>query len=149
MLGYIDIGRDEGAVAVTGGGRPEGLDRGWFVEPTVFRDVTSDMRIAQEEIFGPVVTFIPYADVDDAVAIANDSAFGLHGSVWTDDVERGVEVGRRVRTGTYGVNNLLLDPAAPFGGMKSSGIGRELGPEGLSSYLEYKTITVPAGSSIG
>ncbi|MCK9898293.1 aldehyde dehydrogenase [Frankia sp. AgB32] len=148
VLGYVDIGRQEGAVLVTGGGRPEGVDRGWFVTPTVFRDVTRDMRIAQEEIFGPVVAFIPFDDIDDAVAIANDSTFGLHGTVWTEDVARGVEIARRVRTGTYTVNGLSLDPAAPFGGVKSSGLGRELGPEGLSAYLESKTITVPVGSTL-
>ena len=101
----------------------------------MFRDVTPGMRIAQEEIFGPVVAMLPYEDEDDAVAIANDSDFGLHGSVWTPDVGHGVEVARRVRTGTYSVNGLSLDPAAPFGGVKQSGLGRELGPEGLSAYL--------------
>nr|MDT0663709.1 aldehyde dehydrogenase [Micromonospora sp. DSM 115978] len=146
VLGYIETGRADGATVVTGGGRPAGLDHGWYVEPTVFRDVRASMRIAQEEIFGPVVAFIPYTDVDEAVAIANDSAFGLHGTVWTDDVERGVEIGRRIRTGTFGVNGMSLDPAAPFGGVKQSGLGRELGPEGLAAYLESKTITVPSGS---
>ncbi|CAO5153893.1 Geranial dehydrogenase [Frankia sp. AiPs1] len=144
VLGYIDIGRKEGATVVTGGGRPAGLDRGWYVEPTVFRDVAPDMRIAQEEIFGPVVTFLPYQDVDEAVAIANSTEFGLYGTVWTPDIDRGVEVGRRIRTGTFGVNGISLDPAAPFGGVKQSGLGRELGPEGLHAYLEPKTITTPA-----
>ncbi|MCK9894531.1 aldehyde dehydrogenase [Frankia sp. AgB32] len=148
VLDYIEIGRGEGAVVVTGGGRPAGVDRGWFVAPTVFRDVTRDMRIAQEEIFGPVVAFIPYGDTDEAVDIANDSAFGLHGSVWTNDIARGVEIARGVRTGTYSVNGLSLDPAAPFGGVKSSGLGREMGPEGLAAYLEPKTITVPAGTDL-
>jgi len=143
VLGYIEIGKQEGAVLVAGGGRPAHLDRGWFVEPTVFRDVKNDMRIAQEEIFGPVVAFIPYADEEEAIAIANDSDFGLHGTVWTNDVDKGVEVGRRIRTGTFGVNAMSLDPAAPFGGMKNSGLGREMGPEGLTAYLEPKTITVP------
>jgi aldehyde dehydrogenase (NAD+) len=143
VLRYIEIGKQEGAVVVTGGGRPAHLDRGWFVEPTVFRDVTNDMRIAQEEIFGPVVAFIPYDGEDDAVAIANDSEFGLHGTVWTTEVERGVGIGRRIRTGTYSVNAMSLDPATPFGGVKSSGIGREMGHEGLAAYLETKTITIP------
>jgi aldehyde dehydrogenase (NAD+) len=143
VLGYIEIGKQEGAVPVVGGGRPAHLDRGWFVEPTVFRDATNDMRIAQEEIFGPVVAFIPYADQEEAIAIANDSAFGLHGTVWTNDIEKGVEVGRRIRTGTFSVNAMSLDPATPFGGMKNSGLGREMGPEGLAAYLEPKTITVP------
>lgn len=144
VLGYIEIGKQEGAVPVAGGGRPAHLDRGWFVEPTVFRDVKSDMRIAQEEIFGPVVAFIPYSDEEEAISIANDSAFGLHGTVWTTDVDKGVGIGRRIRTGTYSVNAMSLDPAVPFGGVKDSGIGREMGPEGLAAYLEPKTITVPA-----
>ncbi|SEO86615.1 aldehyde dehydrogenase [Trujillonella endophytica] len=148
ILGYIEIGRAEGAVVVTGGGVPEGLDRGWYVAPTVFRDVTPGMRIAQEEIFGPVVALLPYDDEDDAVAIANDSDFGLHGTVWTPDVAHGVEIARRVRTGTYSVNGLSLDPAAPFGGVKQSGLGRELGPEGLAAYQESRTITVPVGTAL-
>ena len=143
VLNYVEIGKQEGATLVAGGGKPHHLERGWFVEPTVFRDVRSDMRIAQEEIFGPVVAFIPYADEEEAIAIANDSAFGLHGTVWTSDVERGVQIGRRIRTGTYSVNALSLDPAAPFGGVKNSGLGREMGREGLAAYLEPKTITVP------
>lgn len=144
VLSYIEIGKQEGAVPVVGGGRPAHLERGWFVEPTVFRDVKNDMRVAQEEIFGPVVAFIPYTDQEEAIAIANDSEFGLHGTVWTNDVEKGVDVGRRIRTGTYSVNAMSLDPAAPFGGIKNSGLGREMGPEGLSAYLEPKTITVPS-----
>ncbi|CUU60362.1 Acyl-CoA reductase [Parafrankia irregularis] len=148
VLGYIETGRREGATLVAGGGVPAGLETGWYVEPTVFRDVTPSMRIAQEEIFGPVVAFIPYEDTDDAVAIANGTPFGLHGTVWTDDIQRGLAVARRIRSGTFGVNGLSLDPAAPFGGMKQSGLGRELGPEGLSSYLEPKTITVPAGTQL-
>jgi aldehyde dehydrogenase (NAD+) len=143
VLDYVEIGKQEGATLVAGGGKPHHLERGWFVEPTVFRDVKNDMRIAQEEIFGPVVTFIPYTDEEEAIAIANDSAFGLHGTVWTDDVERGVDIGRRIRTGSYSVNALSLDPAAPFGGVKNSGLGREMGREGLAAYLEPKTITVP------
>jgi aldehyde dehydrogenase (NAD+) len=148
VLRYIDIGRQEGAVVVTGGGTPAALKRGWYVEPTIFRDVSNRMRIAQEEIFGPVVAFIRYDNVDDAVAMANDSIYGLHGSVWTNDVERGVAVGRRIRTGTYTVNGLALDPAVPFGGMKNSGLGREMGPEGLGAYLEPRTITVPSGTTL-
>jgi aldehyde dehydrogenase (NAD+) len=143
VLNYVEIGKQEGATLVAGGGKPSHLERGWFVEPTVFRDVKSDMRIAQEEIFGPVVAFIPYADEEEAIAIANDSEFGLHGTVWTEDIEKGVDVGRRIRTGTYSVNALSLDPAAPFGGVKNSGLGREMGREGLAAYLEPKTITVP------
>jgi len=144
--GYIEIGRAEGARVTTGGGRPAGFDTGWYVEPTVFADVDNSMRIAQEEIFGPVVSVIAYDDEADAVRIANDSAYGLSGSVWTADVDRGLDVARRVRTGTYTVNGFGMEWSAPFGGFKNSGVGRELGPEGLSAYLEDKTINLPAGT---
>jgi aldehyde dehydrogenase (NAD+) len=128
---------------VVGGGRPAGLSRGWFVEPTVFADVNNAMTIAREEIFGPVVSVIPYDGDDDAVRIANDSDYGLSGSVWTADRDRGVEVARRVRTGTYAVNTgMTIDLKNPFGGFKASGIGRELGPEGLEAYLEVQTIVL-------
>jgi betaine-aldehyde dehydrogenase len=143
--GYIALGRQEGARIACGGGRPRGLARGWYVEPTVFVDVANEMRIAQEEIFGPVLAVIPYDDLDDAVRIANESAYGLSGSVWTADVERGVDVARRVRTGTYTVNGFAMEFSAPFGGFKASGIGRELGPEGLEAYLETKSINLPPG----
>ena len=103
------------------------------------------MTIAQEEIFGPVLALIPYDDVDDAVAIANDSDYGLSGSVWCSDVETGIDVARRVRTGTFTVNGFAMEWGAPFGGFKNSGVGRELGPEGLSAYLEDKSINLPAG----
>ncbi|MEV4077679.1 aldehyde dehydrogenase [Nonomuraea fuscirosea] len=137
--GYIRIGMDEGAKVVVGGlDRP--YDRGWYVSPTVFAGVSNDMRIAREEIFGPVLAVIPYEDEADAVRIANDSDYGLAGTVWTADTEHGMDVARQVRTGTYGVNCFMLETNAPFGGYKASGVGRELGPEGLNSYLEYKTI---------
>jgi aldehyde dehydrogenase (NAD+) len=110
------------------------------VEPTVFADVENSHTIAREEIFGPVLAVIPYDDVDDAVAIANDSDFGLGGSVWTDDYERGEGVAKRVQTGSIGINHYMLDPAAPFGGVKASGLGRELGPEGLMAYLQTQSI---------
>ena len=103
------------------------------------------MTIAQEEIFGPVLVAIPYDDVEDALAIANDSNYGLSGSVWTSDPQAGVDVARRVRTGTYGINGMGMDFASPFGGFKQSGIGRELGPEGLEGFLEPKTIVLPQG----
>jgi len=138
---YIRIGQQEGAQLLTGGtGRPEGLEKGWYVRPTVFAHVDNRMRIAQEEIFGPVLSVIPYDDVDDAVRIANDSEYGLAGTVWTADQEAGLAVARRVRTGTYGVNTYTMDFAAPFGGFKASGIGREFGPEGLAQYTELKSI---------
>jgi aldehyde dehydrogenase (NAD+) len=123
-----------------GGGRPAGLDRGWFVEPTIFADVDNNSTIAQEEIFGPVLAVIGYEDVDDAVRIANDSDFGLGGTVWTTDHERGEAVARRIQTGTIGINAYTPDPAAPFGGIKGSGLGRELGPEGLASYQALQSI---------
>jgi betaine-aldehyde dehydrogenase len=144
---YIALGQEEGAkVTVGGNGRPTGLDKGWYVQPTVFSDVTNDMRIAQEEIFGPVLAVIPFDSVDDAVRIANDSDYGLAGSVWTADLDLGLDIARRVRTGTYGINQYTMDFIAPFGGYKGSGIGREFGREGLEHYLEVKSIVPPAGS---
>ncbi len=138
--GYIKVGQDEGARVVTGGSRAPGFDQGWYVAPTVFAEVDNSMRIAREEIFGPVLTVIPYADDDDAIRIANDSDYGLAGTVWTSDAERGMGIACRVRTGSYGVNMYMIDTCAPFGGYKASGIGRELGPEGLAGYLEHKSI---------
>lgn len=119
--GYIDIGKNEGARVTTGGGRPSGLDAGWFVEPTVFADVNDSMRI--EEIFGPVVAAIPYDDPADAVRIANESNYGLSGSVWCGDVDAGLEVARGVRTGTYTINGFTMAWGAPFGEF-DSGIGQ-------------------------
>ncbi|GAA1365224.1 aldehyde dehydrogenase [Arthrobacter rhombi] len=138
--GYIAKGRAEGARLTTGGGRPEGFDRGWFVEPTIFADVDRKATIAQEEIFGPVLSVIAYEDDQDAVDIANDSQYGLGGSVWTSDPQRGADFARRVRTGTIGVNAYSNDPTSPFGGVKSSGMGRELGPEGMTAFQQLKTI---------
>ena len=140
--GYIRTAREEGARLVTGGGRPEG--RGWFVEPTVFADVSNDQTIAREEVFGPVLAIIPYDGEEDAIRIANDSDYGLGGSVWTTDADHGTDVARRVQTGTIGVNQYLPDPAAPFGGVKGSGLGRELGPEGLVAYQQLQSIYLPA-----
>lgn len=143
--GYIKKGLEEGARLVTGGGRPEGLDSGWFVQPTVFADVDNAMTIAQEEIFGPVLVVIPFEDEDDAVRIANDSVYGLAGSVYTTDFAKGVEIAQKVRTGTYGINMYAFDPGAPFGGYKNSGIGRECGPEGIAGYCESKSVLLPFG----
>jgi len=140
VLSYIDIGVSEGAELVIGGGRPAGLERGYYVEPTIFRNVTNDMRIAREEIFGPVITVSSYETVDEAVAIANDSDYGLGGGVFSQDKEKASEVARRVETGAIGVNTSALPVEAPFGGVKNSGIGRELGPGSLDAYLEYQTI---------
>ncbi len=138
--GYITTGREEGARVTVGGRRPDGLDRGFYVEPTIFADVDNGMRIAQEEIFGPVLTIIPYRDEDDAVAIANDSVYGLSGTVWSADPERAARIARRVRTGNIGVNFFTLDFAAPFGGFKESGIGREYGPEGIAAFTEIQSL---------
>ncbi|MGV0790818.1 aldehyde dehydrogenase [Mycolicibacterium sp. XJ1819] len=143
--GYIKKGVEEGARIVTGGGRPEGLDKGWFVQPTVFADVDNSMTIAQEEIFGPVLAVIPYEDEDDAVRIANDSVYGLAGSVWTTNNEKAMEIASKIRTGTYAVNMYAFDPVAPFGGYKNSGIGRENGWEGIEAYCEQKSILLPFG----
>jgi acyl-CoA reductase-like NAD-dependent aldehyde dehydrogenase len=138
--GYIEKGRAEGGRIVAGGGRPPEQERGWFVQPTIFADVDNSDTIAREEIFGPVLAVIPYDSVDQAVAIANDSEFGLGGSVWSRDPERAQDVARRVQTGSIGINHYMLDPAAPFGGVKASGVGRELGPEGLEAYLQLQSI---------
>lgn len=140
---YIESGKSEGARLVTGGAeRPDGLDTGWYVRPTLFSDATNDMRIAREEIFGPVLTVIAYRDEDEAIRIANDSEYGLAGSVFTGDAERGYGVAARVRSGTFGVNEgYIMDPAAPFGGVKSSGYGRELGIEGIDSYTVSQSIS--------
>jgi aldehyde dehydrogenase (NAD+) len=140
---YIRTGVGEGAKMVLGGdGSP--VDRGWYVRPTLFADATNDMVIAREEIFGPVLTVIKYTDEHDAIRIANDSDYGLAGSVWTKDVAHGLEISGQVRTGTYGINMYMLDISSPFGGFKQSGIGREFGEEGLAEYTELQTV-VSAG----
>jgi len=139
--GYIQKGIDEGAKLVTGGtGRPEGLDEGYFVRPTVFSEVRNDMTIAQEEIFGPVLSIIAYDDEDDAATIANDSAYGLAGGVWSADPERAKSFARRIRTGQIEVNGGAFNPSAPFGGFKNSGYGREYGSHGFEEFLEIKSM---------
>jgi betaine-aldehyde dehydrogenase len=138
--GYIAAGRDAGARVTVGGERPKDLPKGWYVKPTVFADVDNSMRIAQEEIFGPVGVLIPYDTDDDAIRIANDSPYGLGGAVFTEDPKRAFKAARSVRTGTFGLNNFALDFGAPFGGFKASGLGREMGPEGFHGFRETKTI---------
>lgn len=144
VTGYIAKGKSEGATAVLEVPAPE-IGTGNFVGPTIFTGVTNDMTIAREEIFGPVISVIAYDDLDEAIAIANDSDYGLAGSVWTTDIDKGVEVAKQIRTGTMGINWYAIDPSSPFGGYKKSGIGRENGREGLESYLEHKAILMPMG----
>ncbi|MDR6436591.1 betaine-aldehyde dehydrogenase [Paenarthrobacter nicotinovorans] len=144
VMDYIDMAKASSARLVTGGSRPAGADKGWFVEPTVFADVANSDRLAREEVFGPVMALIPFDDDEDAVRMANDSNYGLGGSVWSADEDRALSVARRVRTGTIGLNYYTLDLGAPFGGFKDSGVGRELGPEGINAYLEYKSIYASA-----
>jgi aldehyde dehydrogenase (NAD+) len=143
---YIASGRREGARLVLGGARPKELELGYFVEPTIFAGVDNGMTIAQEEIFGPVVAVIPYDGDDDAIAIANDSAYGLSGSVWSADPERARRVAKQVRTGNIGVNQFMLEIGGPFGGFKRSGLGREYGLEGIDEYVELQQLTSPATS---
>ncbi|MEU6257007.1 aldehyde dehydrogenase [Streptomyces sp. NPDC047043] len=140
---YIELGIKEGARLVTGGPQiPPGLEQGNYVTPTVFADVDNSMRIAQEEIFGPVLVVIAYDDEDDAVRIANDSEYGLSGGVWSANPDRALDVARRMRTGTVTVNGASIAFDGPFGGFKASGIGREYGAVGLTQYVEYKTVTL-------
>ena len=136
---YIRSGQSQGARMVLGGAEPA-AERGWYVRPTLFTDASNDMRIAREEIFGPVLTVLRYRDEEDAIRIANESDYGLAGSVWTADIAYGLEIAASVRTGTYGINMYTLDIGAPFGGFKQSGIGREFGAEGLDEYVELQTV---------
>jgi len=143
--GYLSLALEEGGTVVTGGGRPEGLDRGYFVEPTLIVGLPNTARVAQEEIFGPVLVVIPHDGDDDAVALANDSTYGLSGSVWSADRERAVAAAGRIRTGTVGINGgLWFSPDVPFGGYKQSGVGRESGVAGFEEYLETKSMAEPA-----
>ncbi|MET0380052.1 MAG: aldehyde dehydrogenase family protein, partial [Spongiibacteraceae bacterium] len=142
VLGYIEKGRAEATLAC-GGKRPPDLKRGYFVQPTVFANVDNSAAIAQEEIFGPVVSVIPYDTEADAIRIANDSPFGLNGSVFTEDLEKAYYIGRRIRAGNFTQNDWAVDNHLPFGGFKQSGIGRQNGVEGLEEYLETKVIFLP------
>jgi betaine-aldehyde dehydrogenase len=142
--GYIARGQEEGAKVVLGGRRPAGIERGWFIEPTIFVQVDNGMTIAQEEIFGPVLAVMSYGTEDEAVAIANDSPYGLGGAVYTSDPDRGLAIASRLRTGTCAINDgLPAGGGGPFGGYKRSGLGRERGPEGLHEFLELKTVSLP------
>ena len=148
VLGYIKKGIEEGATLAVGGGQPADLGKGWYVEPTLFTDVDNTMTIAQEEIFGPVLVVIPFEDDDDAVRIANESSYGLGGTVYSASLERSLAVARRVRTGTLSVNGGMAYGAdLPFGGYKQSGIGRQNGTAGFDQYLETKSLAWPAGST--
>jgi acyl-CoA reductase-like NAD-dependent aldehyde dehydrogenase len=141
VQGYIQKGIDEGAKLVTGGpGKPEGLEQGYYVKPTVFSNVSNDMTIAREEIFGPVLSILPYSGEEEAVQIANDTPYGLSGGVWAGDAERAKKVARRIRTGQIEVNGGAFNPNAPFGGYKQSGYGREYGQYGFEEFLEIKSI---------
>ncbi len=138
---YIKVGIDEGATVVAGGlGAPEGLEQGYFVKPTVFSNVSNSMTIAQEEIFGPVLSILPYDDIDDAVAIANDTVYGLAGAVFSADKDNAIAIARRMRTGQVEVNGGAFNPNAPFGGYKQSGVGRELGEYGFEEFMEIKSL---------
>jgi aldehyde dehydrogenase (NAD+) len=146
VLGYIEKGKAEGAKVALGGGIPAHLPKGYFVEPTVLADVDQNATVAQEEIFGPVLAVIPYdGSEDDAVAIANNSQYGLSGAVLSSSIERARNVARRIRTGTMSLNGgVYYGPNVPFGGYRQSGIGREMGVAGFEEYLEIKTVAEPA-----
>jgi acyl-CoA reductase-like NAD-dependent aldehyde dehydrogenase len=150
VLGYVEIGREEGGRVVTGGGVPSlepPLDGGFFVEPTVIGDVSNDMRVAQEEIFGPVAVVVPFGDEADGIRKANDIRFGLGSAVWTRDVARAHRVARQIQAGMVWVNDHhRLDPASPWGGMKDSGIGREGGWESFHEFSEIQSVTVRTAS---
>jgi acyl-CoA reductase-like NAD-dependent aldehyde dehydrogenase len=142
--GYVALAVEAGATVAAGGGRPADLPKGWYYSPTVLAGVDNSMRVAREEIFGPVVCLIPFDADEDAVAIANDSPYGLSGGVWSADPHRALGMARRMRTGSVAVNGSYPPyPLVPFGGFKESGLGRELGPEGLASFLEPRSIGLP------
>ena len=143
MEGYIASGVADGARLVLGGGRPAHLPTGFYVEPTLFVDVDNSLRIAQEEIFGPVLVVIPYETEDEAVAVANASTYGLNGSVFTSDITHGTEIARRIDSGAVNINGYRAAPNAPVGGHKASGLGDEGGPEGLLAYRKQTSIGLP------
>jgi len=141
VRGFIQKGVDEGAKLVTGGAeQPDGLEKGFYIRPTVFSNVTNDMTIAREEIFGPVLSIIPYDTEEEAIEVANDTPYGLAGGVWAGSQEHAIEIAQRLRTGQVDVNGGSFNPFAPFGGYKQSGVGRELGKYGFEEFLEVKSI---------
>ncbi len=142
--GFLDEAAAQGTVLVGGPGRVPEQDRGWFVRPTVVSRVDNSARLAREEIFGPVLVVVPVGDVEEAIAASNDSDYGLSGAVWAADLEEGVAVARRLRTGQVQVNGGRFNVLAPFGGFKQSGIGRELGPHGLAEYQQLVSLQLPA-----
>jgi len=143
VLGYIETGKKEGARLVCGGGRPDHMKKGWFVQPTIFDEVGNSATISREEIFGPVLSVIKYKDLNDAIQMANDSIYGLGGAVFSRDIPKAIEIAKKIRTGTVWINDYhLLNALAPFGGYKQSGVGRELGPHGLLEYTQVKHIHV-------
>jgi acyl-CoA reductase-like NAD-dependent aldehyde dehydrogenase len=141
VMNYIQKGIDEGATLLSGGtGMPEGLNRGFYVKPTVFKDVTPEMTIWKEEIFGPVLVISTYGEEEEALRLANDSIYGLSGGVWSENEERAIKFARKMRTGQVSINGGFFNVNAPFGGFKASGNGRELGVHGLEEFLEIKSI---------
>jgi aldehyde dehydrogenase (NAD+) len=144
--GMIGQAQRDGSRIACGGGRPAGLERGWYVEPTVFREVGNDSYIAQNEVFGPVLAIIPHDGDEDAIALSNATPYGLSGAVFTADLDRAVAFAERVKVGTFGINGYMLDFSLPFGGRKQSGIGREFGIEGLAEHTEVKAIALPPGT---
>jgi aldehyde dehydrogenase (NAD+) len=143
VLGYIEVAKQEGATVACGGGVPDGATRGYFVEPTVLTDVTNDMTVAREEVFGPVLCVLKYDTVDEAIAIANDTEYGLAAGVWSSDVRRAMDVARQLEAGSVWINDWhMADENYPFGGYKQSGMGRELGHHSLAEYTEEKSIQI-------
>jgi acyl-CoA reductase-like NAD-dependent aldehyde dehydrogenase len=140
VLGYIEQGKNEGATLVAGGGKPAQLAKGYYVEPTIFSNVDNRMKIAQEEIFGPVLAIVPYDSEASAISMANDSDYGLSGGVWAGTPERALGVAKQLRTGQVDINGGRFNPLAPFGGYKKSGIGREIGPLALEEFFQLKSI---------
>jgi acyl-CoA reductase-like NAD-dependent aldehyde dehydrogenase len=143
VMGYVEVGKGEGAELLTGGGRPDDLDRGFYLAPTIFSNVTPDMRIAREEIFGPVLSVLKWSDVDDAIRIANDTDMGLTANIWTNDISLAHRTAARIEAGYVWINGSGARPTgAPFGGYKQSGIGRETGVEELVSFTQTKNVNL-------